>query len=155
MTTTELMQIWAQALIEDDDLAQACTDGMGKNLTVFVSFDGAKDPGKKDAPYVAMQDIGAHRGPEAEEHKWGVILFLGWHTDDKPDATGPIIVDPATDQMDNIFSRHVMRVLSESSYPPEYGSCVTHPTKQGYAERDIIVTVSEENTLNLGETGWD
>lgn len=155
MTTTELMHLWAQALIADQQLDAVCRANSGKGLTVFVGLDGAVEPGRSCAPYVAMQDIGAQRGPEADEHKWGIMLFLGWETKQKADKTARVIVDPATDQMDNIFSRHVMRVLSATESPPEYGHCVTHPTKAGYAERDIVVTVSEENTIYPGETGWD
>lgn len=154
MNTFDIMETWAQALVTDAELGTLCSTTFGAPLKVFVGLDVAHEPEKKDAPYVCLQPAGDERGPEAEEHRWGIIIYFGVHVQAKPDKTANIVTEPAIVAMERQFAPAVMRVLAGTTCPPVVGEGTTHPAKGGYAERDMVVTVREPNVIGIGSDGW-
>lgn len=155
MTGYDLIDIWAQAIMDASDFHDWCTETFGATVKIYVGLDESRAPGAKNCPYVLMHPLGDARGPEQDEHEWGVWLSLGIRSEDrKPDADAMKVVEPGLALMETEFCPRVLAILHGSSQPPHTGEGVTLPAHAGYVQRNVSLTLTEEAVLGLGENGW-
>lgn len=150
------MEQWAQTLADDEALNFWINAQFGRPLTLFLGFDAVREFGSTDAPYLVMSPAGEETGPERDELVFDIALFMGVVCKTRPQRDGIMVSDPAMHFMDTQFSPRILQSLHDGTddYVPELAEGQTYPARDGFCERDMVVSVRVPNTLNLKHAPW-
>lgn len=156
MNAFSIMECWAKTLAADEELQAWIRARFGKPLKIFVGFDAVREFGSRDAPYLAMTPAGEETGPEREELVFDIALFAGIVCKEKPLIGTCGAVNSAMLLMDAQFSPRVLQSLHDGApeYAPARVEGQTFPDRDGYCERDMVVSVRIPNTFNLRHAPW-
>ncbi len=156
MNAFMVMEQWAETLAKDEALNSWINSQFGRKLTIYLGFDAVREFGSRDAPYFVMAPAGEETGPEREELVFDIALFMGIVCQTRPQRTGNVIADPSMLFMDAQFSPRILQSLHDNSgdYVPELAEGQTYPARDGYCEREMVVSVRIPNTLNLKHAPW-
>lgn len=153
MNAFQVMIYYAEKLGDDAELSAWMLETFGKQLGIFVGYDGVDALGESDAPYLGMLPMGETIGPEAEAQEFTFRFEFGLIWDKEPLKTGSVLVDAAMSMMDREFSPRIMQAIHETTVndgmAPDYGSGITYTSRAGYCERDLIVTLRIPTTIGL------
>lgn len=151
----DICRAWADSLLADDELRQYIRDTCGAELHIFVGYDDVREFGAADCPYVVMQPVEDGRGPEREENSYGIALFLGAVLDKDYEQPEPgLYVHPALTFMEGEFAPRILNRLMDSEFPPGRGDGESSPVINGYCEKSILITITEPNTIGIGQNAW-
>lgn len=155
MTSTEICLDWADTLRADAALRDFIRTACDADLHIFVGYDDVREFGRSDCPYVVMQPVEDGRGPERGENTCGIALFLGVALKEKYDQPEPgLYVHPALTLMEGEFAPRILSSLMNSGFPPGQGDGEISPVTNGYCEKNILVTVTQPNTIGIGQNAW-
>lgn len=149
MTGMELALLWAKALKADAALNDLCTERYGKPPLVIVGYDSVREFGKGEAPYVCLHPVDFEGGPEAERREYGVAVFLGVSLKQKDVDADGVLVNAAMLSMDNEFCPAVLKALEGLDAPPLAGESVLWPAENGYCEKHLTLSYSEDQPFNV------
>lgn len=153
MTGMQLALHWAGSIRDNAALAELVAQMGKKPLTIGVGYDAVQEFGKAQCPYVYISPSEDTRGPQAEQLEFSIVLFLGLHTDKKTVNTNGILVNVAMDSMDRFFAPAVLACLQHLDTPPLEGQGQLYPAENGYCEKHIMLTYSEDQPIYL-ENPW-
>lgn len=150
------MEQWAETLVQDEALTFWISSQLGRQLTIYLGFDAVREFGSRDTPYLVMAPAGEETGPEREELVFDIALFMGVACETKPKRSGKTVTESSMHFMDTQFSPRILQSLHDNSgdYVPELAEGQTYPARDGYCEREMVVSVRVPNTLNLKHTPW-
>lgn len=156
MTSYEIMTDWAEALRADEALNAWAEKTFGKSLSVCVGYDAVRSYGPDEAPYIMFSPAGEEIGPERDELTFDIGMFLGivhpeTVTLKNVEANGAICL------MERDFSPLALQAINAHCDPdlvPGMAEGQTFPPRDGYCERQIILTVTIPNTFNLRQNPW-
>ena len=156
MNTFEVMEYWAKGIAEDAELCEWLSRTFDRPLTIYLGFDDVGRFGEEDAPYLVMSPTGEELGPEQEALSLSVMLMFGVVVHDEPARTGDIVSEPAMALMEKEFSPRVLEAIARLNpdLTPGTGEGRTSPPRNGYCEREFIVTLNIPNTINLKRNPW-
>lgn len=156
MNSFELMEYWAKGIAADTELSAWVGRTFDRPLTIYLGFDDVGRFGEENTPYLAMAPIGEELGPDRDILSLSVMLMFGLKLDDAPTEAGGIIAEPSMEVMEKEFSPRVLEAIARLSpdLAPGTGEGRTYPPRNGYCERDFIVTLSVPNTINLKREPW-
>ena len=151
-SAAEICMDWAETLRNDAELQAFVRESLGADLKIFVGYDAVREFGAADCPYVVMQPVEDGRGPEREENTCGIALFLGVALGKKYEEPEPgLYVHPALTLMEGEFAPRVLLSLMNSDFPPGQGDGEISPVINGYCEKSILLTITEPNTIGIGQ----
>lgn len=150
------MEQWAETLVQDEALTFWISSQLGRQLTIYLGFDAVREFGRRDAPYLVMAPAGEETGPEREELVFDIALFMGVACETKPKRSGKTVTESSMHFMDTQFSPRILQALHDGAQDcvPELAEGQTYPARDGYCEREMVVSVRVPNTLNLKHAPW-
>ena len=156
MNAFSIMEQWAETLVQDEALTFWISSQLGRQLTIYLGFDAVREFGSRDTPYLVMAPAGEETGPEREELVFDIALFMGVACETKPKRSGKTVTESSMHFMDTQFSPRILQSLHDNSgdYVPELAEGQTYPARDGYCEREMVVSVRVPNTLNLKHAPW-
>ena len=156
MNAFSIIEQWARTLADDEALNVWVASQFGRPLTLFLGFDAVREFGSADAPYLVMAPAGEETGPEREGLVFDIALFFGVVCKTRPQRDGIIVADPSMHFMDTQFSPRILQALHDGAQDcvPELAEGQTYPARDGYCEREMVVSVRVPNTLNLKHAPW-
>ena len=156
MNTFEIMEFWAKGLLDDSEFTAWVEATFDRPITIYLGFDDVGRFGEEDAPYLVMSPCGEEFGPEQETLRFSVMLMFGVKIAGEPGRSENIISEPAMALMEKEFSPRVLDALHRINpdIAPGTGEGRTYPPRNGYCERDFVVTLDIPNTINLKHNPW-
>ena len=156
MNAFSIMEQWAETLVQDEALTFWISSQLGRQLTIYLVFDAVREFGSRDAPYLVMAPAGEETGPEREELVFDIALFMGVACETKPKRSGKTVTESSMHFMDTQFSPRILQALHDGAQDcvPELAEGQTYPARDGYCEREMVVSVRVPNTLNLKHAPW-
>ena len=159
MTAYEIMRDWASALSSDEALSEWISKTFGAPLTVRIGYDAVTSFGPGEAPYIVFSPAGEETGPERDEVTFDIAMFLGLvKREEKGEpSAAKIDVNDAMELKETAFSPLALEAIAAHCNPdlaPGMAEGQTFPPRDGYCERQIILTVTLPNTFNLRQTPW-
>lgn len=156
MNAFSIIEQWAETLVQDEALTFWISSQLGRQLTIYLGFDAVREFGSRDAPYLVMAPAGEETGPEREELVFDIALFMGVACETKPKRSGKTVTESSMHFMDTQFSPRILQALHDGAQDcvPELAEGQTYPARDGFCEREMVVSVRVPNTLNLKHAPW-
>ena len=112
--------------------------------------------GARTRPTSSWPLPGRKPGRNGKTSFFDIALFFGVVCKTRPQRDGIIVADPSMHFMDTQFSPRILQALHDGAQDcvPELAEGQTYPARDGYCEREMVVSVRVPNTLNLKHTPW-